>query len=662
MTIRILAAAAALREAMAEAAFRATALLAMAAAIPCTLPASAAAHTFGPPTALNTNAASDSGDDNSPRVATNGAGLWVALWGSVDSLGDTIGTDSDILVSRSTDHGRSWTTPAPLDPNADEDVGWDSYPQMTTNGTGTWVALWTSTLIKQYTRILVSRSVDDGASWSPPTTINPNAANNRRGDWAPHVATDGAGVWVVAWMSYDKLGDTLGNDTDILFARSTDGGATWSAPAALNRNAATDVGSDAAPQVATDGAGNWMAIWNSSADLGGTIGTDHDILVSRSSDGGATWTEPKALNANAASDSGNDYRPKVASDGAGSWVVIWTSWDDLGGTIGSDADVLVSRSSDRGLTWTEPEAVNTNADTDSVDEYNPQVATDRAGRWLVVWGCRNDPGGTIGTDYDILMSRSGDHGATWSEPKALTATAATDSGWDDRPQVTANGAGRWVAVWDSTDKLGHTIGRDRDILVSRALTLCHAEPATTCAGSFDRGSLLVDERVAGKEKLVARFRGGPALRQADFGDPRVDGGTAFGLCVYDGDDKLVGTLQVDRAGEACGPDDPCWRTAGQEPPKGKGYIYEDQHAAADGVSKLFVKGRRAPRSQALVRAQNHAARGLTSLPTGIAGSLVGQTRATVQLVTSDAVCLSMDLTDILASEFGRFRARVGRAR
>jgi len=32
------------------------------------------------------------------------------------------------------------------------------------------------------------------------------------------------------------------------------------------------------------------------------------------------------------------------------------------------------------------------------------------------------------------------------------------------PQVTTDGAGRWVAVWNSTDSVGGTIGTDRDIL------------------------------------------------------------------------------------------------------------------------------------------------------------------------------------------------------
>src|SRR3972149_551330 len=76
-------------------------------------------------------------------------------------------------------------------------------------------------------------------------------------------------------------------------------------PAALNTNAATDAGADENAQVTTDGAGNWVAVWDSNDDLGGTI-EDKDILVSRSADNGSTWSAPAALNTNASTDSGSD--------------------------------------------------------------------------------------------------------------------------------------------------------------------------------------------------------------------------------------------------------------------------------------------------------------------------------------------------------------------
>jgi hypothetical protein len=83
-----------------------------------------------------------------------------------------------------------------------------------------------------------------------------------------------------------------------------------------------------------------MAIWESGDSLGDTIGTDEDILVARSTDAGATWTAPTALNSNAASDSGSDVNPQLATDIAGSWVAVWESDNSLGRTIGADTDIF----------------------------------------------------------------------------------------------------------------------------------------------------------------------------------------------------------------------------------------------------------------------------------------------------------------------------------
>jgi Neuraminidase (sialidase) len=278
------------------------------------------------------------------------------------------------------------------------------------------------------------------------------------------VTTDGAGHWVAVWDSNENLGGTIGTDYDILVARSTNNGATWTAPAPLNTNAATDSEGDRNSQVTTDGAGHWVAVWQSEENLGGTIGTDLDILVARSTDNGATWTAPAALNTNAATDSGYDYSPQVTTDGGGHWLAVWHSTDSLGGTIGTDGDILVARSTDNGATWTAPTALNTNAATDSGWDGWPQVTTDGAGHWVAVWQSTENLGGTIGDDNDILVARSTDNGATWTAPVALNTNAAADSGHDWEPQVTTDGNRNWVAVWHSNDTLGGTIGTDTDIL------------------------------------------------------------------------------------------------------------------------------------------------------------------------------------------------------
>ena len=207
---------------------------------------------------------------------------------------------------------------------------------------------------------LLASGVADAAysTFSPPAALNTNAATDSGADFDPQVTTDGAGNWVAVWYSNDSLGGTIGTDRDILVARSSNNGATWTAPAPLNTNAATDSGDDFDPQVTTDGAGNWVAVWHSNDSLGGAIGTDYDILTARSSNNGATWTAPKSLNTNAFSDSGDDFGAQVTSDGAGHWVAVWSSTDSLFGTIGFDADILVARSTGNNGLWSVPAPLN----------------------------------------------------------------------------------------------------------------------------------------------------------------------------------------------------------------------------------------------------------------------------------------------------------------
>jgi len=295
-------------------------------------------------------------------------------------------------------------------------------------------------------------------AWTYPAALNTNAATDVGDDSVPQVTTDGAGNWVAVWTSSESLFDPnlgafIGTDYDILVSRSTDKGGSWTSPVALNSNADTDSGADARPQVTTDGGGNWVAVWRSSDDLGGSIGTDGDILVARSTDNGASWTAPAALNTNAATDSALDQSPQVTTDGGGNWVAVWCSNEDLfdpnlGGSIGTDYDILVARSTDNGASWTDPAALNTNAATDSGYDGFPQVTTDNGGNWVAVWSSTEpDLGSGIETDYDVLVARSTDNGVTWTAPAALNTNAATDSVDDWEPQVTTDGGDNWVAVW-----------------------------------------------------------------------------------------------------------------------------------------------------------------------------------------------------------------------
>lgn len=152
-------------------------------------------------------------------------------------------------------------------------------------------------------------------------------------------------------------------DHDVLVARSMDDGVTWTAPAALNTDASTDQGDDFDPQMTTDGQGVWIAVWDSSA-FEDPFRTDFDILLARSTNNGATWTGHAELNTNAGSDTGQDSWPQLSTDGQGVWIAVWDSLDSLDGTIGTDFDILMARSVDNAATWSAPTALNSNAGSD----------------------------------------------------------------------------------------------------------------------------------------------------------------------------------------------------------------------------------------------------------------------------------------------------------
>ncbi len=366
--------------------------------------------------------------------------------------------------------------PAPLNTNAETDSGDDIFPYIASDGAGNWVTVWQSDddlggPIGADTDILIARSTDNGATWAAPAPLYTNAGSNTGDDEAPRVATDRAGNWVAVWQSTDTVSGTIGTDWDILTAYSSDDGATWSTPIPLNTNAVTDGGDDMAPQVATNATGNWVAVWQSNDPLGGTIGTDKDILVSRSTDNGATWTAPTYLNANAGGDPSNaqDTVPQIATDGAVNWVTVWQSSATLGTGLGPDEDILVARSTSDGVFWTSPAALNSNAPGDDFPDTSPQLAT-AGGRWVAIWQSNDSLGDTIGLDSDILMAQSIDNGVSWSPAAALNGNAPSDpvSAADGNPHIATNGFGHWAAVWSSTDDLGGTIFIDPDVLVSRS--------------------------------------------------------------------------------------------------------------------------------------------------------------------------------------------------
>jgi cysteine-rich repeat protein len=181
---------------------------------------------------------------------------------------------------------------------------------------------------------------------------------------------------------------------------------------------------------------------------------------------------------------------------------------------------------------------------------------------------------------------------------------------------------------------------------------CAPAPLASCVAAA-KGSVGLDERKPGKEKLKASLKKfGSDVIQADFGDP-VGGATRFAACLYDGSDTLALDLRVDRAGALCGPKQkPCWKALST-----KGYAYKDPLAEAEGVAKITAKGGSAGKGSLTVEGRNKAKKGLTQLPTGAAAALQGATSATLQVLASDGACFSVPLTTVKKADGAQFKAK-----
>jgi hypothetical protein len=94
-------------------------------------------------------------------------------------------------------------------------------------------------------------------------------------------ATDGQGGWVTVWVTDDDPDETAGTDGDVVISRSADDGASWTSPTYLNLDARVDgqYNLDNQVFVATDGAGTWIAAWQRDNT---SSGSDQDTLMARS--------------------------------------------------------------------------------------------------------------------------------------------------------------------------------------------------------------------------------------------------------------------------------------------------------------------------------------------------------------------------------------------
>lgn len=278
--------------------------------------------------------------------------------------------------------------------------------------------------------LVAAYSTNGGKTWSEqPLTLSICAGGNAMNgaDYArasdPWVSFSPNGVAYVTSISF--TGDTLvtGSVSGVLVSRSADGGVTWSDPFALIVDN-SNAFNDKETITADPNDSNFVYdVWDRL-----DISNRGPAYFARTVDGGQTWQAAVAIY-----DPGTDNQTignEIVGLPDGSIVDVFEEIDDSSGKSATAA-VRVIHSSDNGTTWSSPVTVAEDMSIGTRDPNTgalvrdggslPQITAGSDGKLAVVW---QDARFSNGQRDGIALSQSTDDGQTWSAPMEVNSVAS----------------------------------------------------------------------------------------------------------------------------------------------------------------------------------------------------------------------------------------------
>ncbi len=309
----------------------------------------------------------DGGNSWSESTMSSTLGVWGDPCVLFDSLGNLYfahlsnpGTGwwiDRIVVQKSTDNGQTWNDGVGIGQNVQpqvQDKEWLAVDLSQSPYRGNIYITWTefddygSSSPSDSSRIRFSKSTDEGESWSNAITISDVSGDCIDGD----NTTEGAvpcvgpnGEIYVSWagpvgLVFDKStdgGDTWGTD---IFVSDIPGGWAFDIPGISRCNGMPITMCDISDSPYN---GDIYICWSDQRN--GT--TDTDIFLSKSTDGGATWSPVARVN----DDNTTRHQFFVWSTIDHSTGHLWFVFYDRRNTTGSATDVYVVKSTDGGNTF-----------------------------------------------------------------------------------------------------------------------------------------------------------------------------------------------------------------------------------------------------------------------------------------------------------------------
>jgi hypothetical protein len=331
------------------------------------------------------------GDDWEPAVATDRFGHVYALYKHYDVPGQTSCTACDlhVLVQVSSDRGGTWGAPVAIDPEAITGGQFDSQIVVDpVDGRTVWAAY----LQNGKSSIAVVKSTDFGQTWSSPMIVE----NLQRATDKDELAVRGQTV-AVAFNAVQK----------IYAAVSHDGGATWTT--SLISDGSEHLGWSLGGGAGIDSQGTIYFSFDGYTQNGQAKGPVN-LYVTRSRDGGATWTST-LLGVSGApfpcANCGFAFLGAAISLAVGtddSVNLLWNSTVDQ--TDYAPERIYFSRSTNHGATFSARQDVSLAAQ--GVEHSFPAITTGAApGDVRIAWTDTRTGG------WNVYYRSSTDGGATW---------------------------------------------------------------------------------------------------------------------------------------------------------------------------------------------------------------------------------------------------------
>lgn len=391
----------------------------------------------------------------------------------------SVGGARALVVSVSTDAsnplGAHWSTPAAIPAfNSTDPAGaafaryTDPWVTIAPNGDVYAVALALTPVgpVPGHTAVEVVKSTDGGATWGAPTTLirddappgtDPaDLANDKEMVVADPTDPTGQTAYVI-WDRLNQPSDSqnfnaahgLAFREDAMFARTTDGGATWNGgdyPPAVAGYPASDLTNFKANmsafgnEIVVQPNGTLVDVFTNANGSGSQKPqADQNVLgVMRSTDHGATWsaiTTGPAIETIGVTDpdtgapvrSGEPLTSVTVDPNNGNLYAVWADGRFSG--FAHD-DVAFSMSTDGGLTWSDPIKVNqtpTNIPAGDQQAFTPTVAVNSGGTVAVGYYDFRNNDASPGLPTDYWLVHAGSHltnPASWaSDEKRMTDTS-----------------------------------------------------------------------------------------------------------------------------------------------------------------------------------------------------------------------------------------------